>query len=381
MISNKKFRIAAFGFRSIPPCEGCAGADTFVLNLYPRLIQKGYIVNAYNRDYGLSKPRIKKYKNINLMYIRTINKKGFDTLMHSFLSTLHIIINNTGDIIHIQNGGNSIWAFFLKLFGKKVYISQDGIDWKRDKWPWYGKLYLYISSYITANIPDGVIFDNVYAKELFRKRFKKKLNKFHFVPFGSEVTNSENNSNILITLNLNSQEYFIFVGRFIPDKGLQYLIPAFEKIKTNKKLILVGGSPNPSDFERIIKSTKDKRIIFPGYIYGDDVYSLIKNAYAYIQPSDIEGLSPVILQSMWLGTPIICSDIKENIYAVGNDALFFRKGDITSLYDQINFSLENPLVIKNISLKAQKRASMMFSWNRVCEDHEKIFNEKYGKQI
>jgi len=373
-VSGKQLRIAAFGFRSIPPCEGCAGADTFVLNLYPRLIQKGYIVNAYNRDYGSSKPRIKKYKNINLMYIRTINKKGFDTLIHSFLSTLHIIINNTGDIIHIQNGGNSIWAFFLKLFGKKVYISQDGIDWKRDKWPWYGKLYLYISSYITANIPDGVIFDNIYAKELFRERFKKQLNKFHFVPFGSEVTNSENNSNILITLNLNIQEYFIFVGRFIPDKGLQYLIPAFEKIKTNKKLILVGGSPNPSDFERIIKSTKDKRIIFPGYIYGEDVYSLIKNAYAYIQPSDIEGLSPVILQSMWLGTPIICSDIKENIYAVGNEALFFRKGDITSLYDQISFSLKNPLVIKSISLQAQKRASSMFSWNRVCNDHERIFN-------
>ena len=119
MIIDRNKRIAAFGFRNIPPSDGCAGADTFVLNLYPKLIEQGYIVNAYNRDYGLSNQRINKFKGINLLSIKTVKKKGFDTLIHSLIVTLHILLNDTGDIVHIQNGGNSIWAFILRIFGRR----------------------------------------------------------------------------------------------------------------------------------------------------------------------------------------------------------------------------------------------------------------------
>ena len=84
---------------------------------------------------------------------------------------------------------------------------------------------------------------------------------------------------------------------------MHLLVEAFEKLKTDKKLVLIGGSPNPDEYETKIKSTTDKRIIFPGYVYGDDTNILIQNAFSYIQPSLIEGLSPVILTVMGLGTP------------------------------------------------------------------------------
>ena len=113
--------------------------------------------------------------------------------MHSFKCTWHIIVHNTADIVHIQNGGNSIWALPLRFFGKKVFISQDGVDWKREKWPWYGKLYLKISSYLTAKLPNQVIFDNVIAKRLFEQKFKKQ---FEFIPFGSEIDSVTKNLRI-----------------------------------------------------------------------------------------------------------------------------------------------------------------------------------------
>ncbi|MDZ7634107.1 MAG: glycosyltransferase [Bacteroidales bacterium] len=97
--------------------------------------------------------------------------------------------------------------------------------------------------------------------------------------------------------------FLLFVGRFIPDKGVHLLIKAFEKVDTNKKLVLVGGSPNPSAYEEEIHKTIDNRIVFAGYVYGNDTNILMKNAYAYVQPSLIEGLSPVILTVMGLGTP------------------------------------------------------------------------------
>ncbi len=253
-------RIAAFGFRSIPPAEGSAGADKFASELYPRLAEKKIKIVAYNRVYKNNINPISSYQGVNIVNIKTIKKTGFDTLIHSFKATLHIIIHNTGDIVHIHNGGNSIFALILRVFGKKVFVSQDGIDWNRDKWNWYAKIFLYISSFFTAFFPNKVIFDNIFSKEFFENKFKRK---FEFIPYGSEIKIHKKDEYILQKLGLQKGEYFLFVGRFIKDKGLQYLIPSFEKIETEKKLVIVGGSPNPSSFEQQLKKTLDNSNCFP----------------------------------------------------------------------------------------------------------------------
>lgn len=371
---DKPLKIAAFGFRSIPLREGCAGADKFALELLPRLVKSGHKVTGYNRLYPGQKPLGDEFEGVKLKYFKTISKTGFDTIIHSFKCTFHIIFKNTGKIIHIQNGGNSIWAFFLRLAGKKVFVSQDGIDWNREKWPWYGKLYLRISTFITAYFPNEVIFDNIFVKEYFENKFKKK---YKFIPFGSDVPEFEENNTLFDKLGIKKQEYFLFVGRFIPDKGLHYLIPAFEKITTDKKLVLVGGSPNPSEYEEGLRSTKDQRIIFAGFMYGDDSLTLMKNAYAYIQPSDVEGLSPVILNVMYLKTPIICSDIKENIYAVEDTACLFKQGSQESLENVIQQTLNSPEIIKEMAYKAHLRAVALFSWEKVTQQHIHIFKGGY----
>lgn len=365
-------RIAAFGFRSIPPAKGAAGADKFAIELFPRLVKRGHSVVAYNRRYPDVFVNVADYKGVKVKTIKTTSRKGFDTLWHSFRCTFDIIFNNTADIVHIQNGGNSIWALPLRLFGKKVFISQDGVDWKRDKWPWYGKLYLKFSSFVTAHIPNEVIFDNVIAKKLFEDKFHKE---FKFIPFGSEVEAGSGNTKILEDLKLDKGGYYLFVGRFIPDKGLHYLIPAFKQSKSNKKLVLIGGSPNPSPYEKQLFDMASDNIIFPGYVYGDDVNTLMKNAFCYIQPSDVEGLSPVVLTVMGLNVPLIVSDIEENEYAVLDTARKFKKGNISSLTAEINYCEDNHDEMLSLAEKAQHRALSVFNWENVADEHVRIFAE------
>lgn len=368
-----KLRIAAFGFRSLPPSEGSAGADKFALELFPRIGNRGHSVVVYNRQYPNKEVAKKSYHNITIKTFSTTKKQGFDTLLHSFKCTWDIIVNNTADIIHIQNGGNSIWALPLRLFGKKVFISQDGVDWKRNKWSWYAKLYLKFSAYLTAWIPNQVIFDNVIAKNLFEERFNKK---FEFIPFGSEVSPVEEDNAILEKYQVSKGGYYLFVGRFIPDKGLHYLIPAFIQAQTDKKLILIGGSPNPSPYDEQLKSMANDQVVFGGFAYGDDVIRLMRNCYCYIQPSDVEGLSPVVLTVMGLGVPLIVSDIEENIYAVEDTATTFKKGDIASLASQIKYAENNHAYILDLSERAQKRALQQFNWDKVTEDHIRVFAKK-----
>lgn len=368
---NEKLRIAAFGFRTLPPSKGAAGADKFALELLPRLVKMGHSVVAYNRRYPDVFVDIKEYKGVIIKTFKTLKFKGYDTLLHSFKCTCDIIFNNTADIVHIQNGGNSIWALPLRVFGKKVFISQDGVDWKRDKWPWYGKFYLKISAYLTSVLPNQVIFDNIFARKIFEDRFNKK---FEFIPFGSEIENVLPNNSILDKYQLIPGDYYLFVGRFIPDKGLHYLLPAFNQSNSSRKLVLIGGSPNPSPYEQELIEMANNKVVFAGFVYGDDVIRLMQNAYCYIQPSDVEGLSPVILSIMGLNVPLIVSDIKENLYAVQDFAIKFNKGTINSLVEKINFVENNYPIVKALAFEAQKRALTNFNWEKVTEDHVKVFN-------
>jgi glycosyltransferase involved in cell wall biosynthesis len=366
-------RIAAFGFRSIPLRPGCAGADKFASELLPRLAAAGHDVVAYNRLYPGEAPLGDSFRGVAVRNFRTVSRKGFDTLYHSLKVTWDIVANNTADVVHLQNGGNSIFALMLRLAGKQVYISQDGADWKRGKWPWYGRLYLWLSSYLTAFAPSQVIFDNVFVKQEFEQRFRKK---FEFIPFGSDVDPDAVDTTVLAELGLTPGSYYLFVGRFIPDKGLQYLVPAFERLDTTKKLVLVGGSPNPSSFEDRIRATRDPRIVFPGFVYGTRTHALMKHAYAYIQPSDVEGLSPVILENMGLRTPVICSDIQENRYVVGESGRLFRKGDTDDLLRTLQWSLEHPAELAAMGEEGYRRASSLFSWDSVTREHLRIFQGK-----
>ena len=370
----EKLRIAAFGgFRSIPPKAGAAGSDKFALELYPRIVGKGHSLLAYSRIYPNDKDALHyEYEGVQIKYFKTVKKAGFDTLIHSAKATFDVIFRNTADVVHLHSGANSIWAMVLRLAGKRVVVSQFAMDWKRDKWPWYGKLFYLISNYLTAYCPNAVAFDNVFTKEYFEKRFN---HKYEFIPYGSEVKTPPDNTDILDKLSVTKGEYFLFVGRFIPDKGLHLLVEAFASLQTNKKLILIGGSPNPGEYETRIKHTKDARIIFPGYVYGDDTNILMKNAYAYIQPSLIEGLSPVILTVMGLGTPLICSDIVENKFICRDNATTFISGDSKSLAEKIEYALNNAAVIADKSAAGQTDIKNRFNWDKITDQYIKLLKK------
>ncbi len=286
-------RIASFGFRSFPPRKGSAGADKFALELLPRFASRGHRVVGYNRAYpGEDVPPAHDVKGVETRTFRTVRKSGLEALWHSTQVTWDIIRHNRADVVHMQNGGNSPFAFILRLFGKKTFLTEDGMEWERDKWSYLAKLYLRTTCFISAFVHNQVIFDNVFTREYFEKRFGRK---YALIPYGADVTYDPASESILSELGLEKDGYFLFVGRFIPDKGLHYLVPAFERLKTDKKLVLIGGAPHPSDYDQQLRATKDSRILFPGYLYGGFVHALMRNCYAYVQPSDLEGLSPVIL--------------------------------------------------------------------------------------
>jgi len=368
---SQKLRIASFGFRSFPPRPGSAGADKFALELLPRMAARGHSVVGYNRAYpGEAFVPLQTIRSVEVRTFRTFRKSGPEAFWHSAKVTFDIIWNNRADIVHMQNGGNSPFAAILRLFGKKTFITEDGKEWERDKWSRLAKLYLRTMISLTARVHNQVIFDNVFAKEYFEKRFKRK---YALIPYGADVDYDPASEVILDQLGLKPGEYFLFVGRFIPDKGLHHLIPAFEQLATDKKLVLIGGSPTPTDYEQSLRATSDARILFPGYVYGGAVHALMRNCYAYIQPSDLEGLSPVILESAFLGAPIICSDIEMNEYALRETGIYFRKGDSDDLLAKLTRAVSDSDWLRAAGARQRNHITQTYSWDRVVDDYLAIF--------
>jgi glycosyltransferase involved in cell wall biosynthesis len=374
---SESLRIAAFGFRSLPPRAGAAGADKFALELFPRLAARGHHVVAYTRIYSneaLTPPH--SFKGVCVRGLRTSKRAGLEAFWHSAQATWDIVVHNRADIVHIQNGGNSPFAAVLRLFGKRTYLSEDGNEWEREKWSALGKAYLQMTMYLTSFVHNEVIFDNVFTRAYFEKRFSRK---YAFIPFGADVAYDPADESILGEIGLTRGNYFLFVGRFIPDKGLHYLLPAFGKVKTDKKLVLIGGSPHPCEYERQLFACADSRVIFPGYIYGGGVHALMRNCYAYVQPSDLEGLSPVVLESSYLGAPVICSDIDENRYALREHGIYFAKSNIDDLARTLTAVLNDPLWLQARGLAQMEYVKNTFSWDRVVDEHLRIFQN--GKMV
>lgn len=366
-----RLRIAAFGFRSLPPRAGAAGADKFALELLPRLAAQGHQVVAYTRVYpGEELPASHNFQGVRVIGLRTFKRSGLEALWHSARATLDIIVHNRADIVHIQNGGNSPFAAILRLFGKRTFLSEDGNEWERGKWSALGKAYLQLTMLLTSFVHNEIIFDNVFTRAYFEKRFKRK---YAFIPFGADVGYDPADERIMGELGLTRGGYFLFVGRFIPDKGLHYLVPAFSQVKTDKKLVLIGGSPHPSQYEKNLHACGDPRVLFPGYVYGGAVHALMRNCYAYVQPSDLEGLSPVILESSYLGAPVICSDIEANRYILREQGIYFAKSNPEDLSAKLSAALNDPAWLRQRGVAQAQYVKANFSWDRIVDQHLEIF--------
>lgn len=367
----KPLRIASFGFRSLPPRSGSAGADKYVLELLPRLAARGHKVVGYNRVYGDEVvPATHYFRGVEVRTFKTFRRSGIEAFWHSLKVTLDIIFNNRADVVHMQNGGNSPFGLLLRLAGKKTFLTEDGKEWERDKWTRPAKLYLKTMMSLSARVHNQVIFDNVFAKKDFEDRFGRN---YELIPYGADVAYDSASEKVLQDLGLEKDGYILFVGRFIPDKGLHYLIPAFESLETDKKLVLVGGAPTETDYSAQIKSTSDPRILMPGYLYGGETHALMRNCFAYVQPSDLEGLSPVILESAFLGAPIICSDIEMNRYALVDTGIYFRQSSTSDLRAQLRRALDEPDWLKSHGRAQRAHVTDTYSWDQVVDAHIRVF--------
>ncbi|MCH8330811.1 MAG: glycosyltransferase [Bacteroidetes bacterium] len=370
-------KLAILGIRDIPGGETVtAGSDTFAYELGQRLVAKGWEVTAFAQ--GQSKTI--QAKGITYEYIPTISSVGFNTFIHTF-KCLFKVIKGKFDIVHIHNSGNSFIIPILILFGIRSAVMVDGKDWTRDKWKWYAKLYLWLTRKLAYLVADRILFDNVFVMEEAENENKRIKRKSLFIPYGSDYTFGDEGKELLPKFGLTEGDYYMFVGRFVPEKGLQYLIQANNELDLKRSIVLIGGDIGHFKWEDQLKAMNKKdNLVFTGPLYNEEMRTLMKYAFAYIQPSEVEGLSPVLLTAGGKGLPIIASDIRENKFIGEDNMRYFKTMDYKDLKARIE-EFENAPKEELDQLGAACRENILsrFSWEEVTNQHDDIFRELIGK--
>jgi len=196
-----------------------------------------------------------------------------------------------------------------------------------------------------------------------------------FIPNGIKRPNILKAHRITKKWGLKKDTYILYVGRLVPEKGLDYLINAFKLTKTDKKLVIAGGSSDSTEFMENLKilAKNDLRILFTGFVQGDILEELYSNAYIYILPSDLEGMPLSLLEGMSYGNCCLTSDIKECADVVENKAILFKKGNIEDLRNKIQMLCDDKRMVQSYKMTAADFICSKYNWDDVVSKTIQVY--------
>jgi len=372
---TRGLRIAMIGTRGIP--SSYSGFETFVEELSTRLVGRGHKVTVYCRSYHI-KQKDKWYRGVELLRLPTIQRKHLDTIVHTFLSIVHLSLRKY-DIVYICNVGNAVLSGIPRVFGKKVILNVDGTDWRRTKWGRFAKKLVKSSAYFAALFPNVVIADSMFIKNYYLQKFKKDL---VFIPYGANIVQSED-ANVLEDYGLEKRKYVLFVGRLVPENRAHDLIEAFERlqINTDMKLVIVGDAPYSDEYIRSLKSTRNRSIVFTGYVFGEGYKELSCNAYVFVVPTEAEGTHPVLLEAMASRNCVLVNNTPSNLEVIGDAGIPFDGAQGSEdLRKQLERLMQNPGLVETYREKAVKRVRDHYNWDRITDQYEKLFLELLSRE-
>ncbi len=359
-------KIAMFGIKGIPVP---AGAEVVAEQVGSRLAQRGHQVTVYVRP-NYSDPKIKTYKGMRLVHLPSIPTKNLDAITHGFLASLAVIASDA-EIVHIHATGSSIFALLPRLFGIKTVVQSHGLDWQRAKWGKFAKFYLRLTDYSTVHFPNATTAVSEKMTDHYQRMTPRKV---LYIPNGIAKCQKAQ-PDLIRQYGVEGNDYLFFASRFVPEKGLHYLIEAFERLNTNKKLILAGDGEYNSEYARKLKTYASDKIIFTGFVQGALLQELLSNAYIYILPSEIEGLSTGLLEAMNYGNCVLVSDIQENLEVIEDVGFTFKNRNVDDLEARLRYLLQNEELVKSYKIAAEKHVSKLYDWETTTDMFEKLYKQ------
>lgn len=362
------------GTRGIP--ANYSGFETCVEELGARLVERGHEVTVYCRSHFITYPG-PTYRGMKLLKLPTIENKYLDTIVHSFISAWHATFSSF-DIVLMFIAGNSLVSWIPRLGGKKVVLNVDGLDWKREKWPPLAKKYIQFAEFLATRLPNEMVTDSRVIQRYYQDKYNSTST---YIAYGANAINVPPGE-YLKKFNLEPERYLLFVGRLVPENCAHHLVEAFEKLNTDMKCVIVGHAHYAEEYISSLRNTSDRNIVFTGYLFGEGYRELSSNSYLFVETSGVGGTHPALLEAMACGKCTVVNNTPENLETIG-DAGFSYDGRVGAddLAEILKGLLDSPQLVREKGALALQRVEKHYSWERITDEYEKLFEELLkGKQ-
>jgi glycosyltransferase involved in cell wall biosynthesis len=361
-------RIAIIGSRGIPARWG--GYEKVAEELATRLVARGNAVTVYCRSAYSDKLRPRVYRGVQLVYAPYIHGKLLESPTHEIAASLHSLFRPY-DIYFIL-GCRASWCYLPhRAMNKNVVFQTDGLDWERRKWGFLAKRYLRFSYGVAVRLGAGLVSDSQAVRRYFAETFGRLPG---YLTYGANVVAPVTPA-IVKGYGLDAQDYLLVVCRLEPENNTDLVIRAFAGVRTDKKLVIVGGVNYASEYVRKLRSTTDRRVMFLGPVYEPGhLDALYMHSYAYVHGHEVGGTNPALLGAMAAGCCVLAVDVPFNREVLG-DAGFMWEKATEALKSQIEHVLVHPEAAKHARERAVQRVTTLYSWEATVEAHEAYFRE------
>lgn len=347
------------------------GIEKVVRELSTRLVSNGCDVTCYDRknkhvmDSTENLPTLSEYKGVKIKNCFTIDKKGLAAVSSSFFGTLKILFSNV-KVVHYHAEGPSAMIPIIKFFSKKKIIATiHGLDWKRDKWgTGFASRYIKFGEKMAAKYADEIIVLSDGVKKYFEETYNRDT---HFIPNGVSRPEVLSSNIIGSKYGLKKDNYFLFLGRIVPEKGIHYLIDAYNEVKTDKKLVIAGGASDTDSYYEELrkKSSNNENIVFTGFVQGQELEELYSNAYVYVLPSDLEGMPLSLLEAMSYGNCCLTSDIEECADVMEDCGVTFKQSSVEDLANKLQYLSDSEKIVQKLKLESSPFIIKKYNWDDI----------------
>lgn len=368
-------KIAFIGQKGIPTKTG--GVERYTENLALNMVREGHEVFVYSR-FSYNTEKLTEYQGVHIINTPSIPSKNLDAITSTFFACLDLI-RRKYDIIHFQSIGPGSMLWLARIFAPrtKIVFTFHCQDYYHQKWGRFAKMYLKFGEFIGNKLADEVL---TVSKSLAQYARDKYHNQAICVPSSAQINELVPANNIK-KWGLKKDSYIVSIGRLIRHKGIHYLIEAYLKTNTDKKLVIVGDGAYTDDYVKELHelASGKNNIIFTGNQTGDTLKELFSNAAIFVQPSESEGLSFALIEAMSYARPCLVSDIDSNREALADTGVFFKDKDVVDLGNKLQTMLDNPELLTKIGALELERVKNEYdatkTTNQVLDLYKKTLHK------
>lgn len=358
-------KIAIIGSRGIPARYG--GFEVFVERLAEKLPELGLELEIYCKkelkNYSFSRKGVKRH------FVPCPAYKPLEKLCLSNLAMLRASFSRVNAILLLGVSGVP-FAILARVFGKKIILNPDGIEWKRKKWGFTGRLVLKFLERIGVKISKNIVVDSRTIGDYIKSKYKRDTT---FIPYGTELPEftSDDWNYVTSKYSLKPKEYYTVIGRDVPENNFSIIIEGFLNSASRKKLVIV------SDLGDSYKKYGGReRLIFTGPIYDRArLFAIRTNAYGHIHGHSVGGTNPSLLEAIASGNMVFAYDVPFNREVLEDSGLYFSSSDeLTNLINSMERKKDISTFLESIRKHYNKILNEKYNWDIVAKKYYEILS-------